>query len=306
MPDDGTKGTCFVARPMAEATEGDYGHRGHWSLVETHIVGPALEASGFEMKSPEAQGATMIHGSIIRALKDAELVLADLSQLNPNVLFEAGVRTSANKPLVVIAEHGTSLPFDTAGINTFFYDPSVRADTVQQDVKRLAEHVRRTDMDSNALWRHFGVEDAAAQDLEGGDPGKAQVALLLERLEVVTQRLERGDIAPHTTSRRSWQGEPGGRTRMNARSLRLMARNAELRSTLSESLLECGVPDFEHKAAEVMQLVQKVDSGAALEGAKEHSMVRHAQSALEATNKQEAKLVLDEVLRRDRSVRLRE
>jgi len=44
----------------------------------------------------------LIHAEIIRNIENADLVLCDMSCLNPNVFFEFGIRTSLNKPVSVV------------------------------------------------------------------------------------------------------------------------------------------------------------------------------------------------------------
>lgn len=53
--------------------------------------------------------------------EEADLAIANLTTLNPNVMFELAVRYSFGKPTIVIAEEGTRLPFDVIGENTIFY-----------------------------------------------------------------------------------------------------------------------------------------------------------------------------------------
>ena len=62
-----------------------------------------------------------INDRVIRNIYDSDLVIANLTQLNPNVMFEIGMRYSFGKPALVIAEEGTRLPFDVIDENTLFY-----------------------------------------------------------------------------------------------------------------------------------------------------------------------------------------
>ena len=64
----------------------------------------------------------MITVDIINALLEADLVIADLSFLNPNVFYELGLRHSTTKPTIHIAASGTDLPFDNADHRTIFFD----------------------------------------------------------------------------------------------------------------------------------------------------------------------------------------
>ena len=73
----------------------------------------------------------MITDKIIGALFDSEIVVSDLTNLNPNVLYETALRHMAERPIILIANDGTDLPFDTSGQATIFY----RIDDYQRHVK---------------------------------------------------------------------------------------------------------------------------------------------------------------------------
>jgi hypothetical protein len=45
---------------------------------------------------------------------NAELVLADLTDLNANALYQLGIRHATQKPAIHVARFGTVLPFDNA------------------------------------------------------------------------------------------------------------------------------------------------------------------------------------------------
>ena len=44
-------------------------------------------------------GSDVIHATIVNGLLDADLVVADLTEHNPNVLFELGIRMAEDKPV---------------------------------------------------------------------------------------------------------------------------------------------------------------------------------------------------------------
>jgi nucleoside 2-deoxyribosyltransferase len=59
---------------------------------------------------------------IYARIKKAALVIADLTEERPNVYYELGLAQGLNKPVVVTAFKGTTLPFDVADIPTIFWE----------------------------------------------------------------------------------------------------------------------------------------------------------------------------------------
>lgn len=78
-----------------------------------------------------------INDRVIKSIYESDLVVANLTLLNPNVMFELGIRFSFGKPTIVIAEQGTNLPFDVIDQNTIFYinDPTGAAELKEKIIK---------------------------------------------------------------------------------------------------------------------------------------------------------------------------
>jgi nucleoside 2-deoxyribosyltransferase len=58
---------------------------------------------------------------VLRELIEADVVIADLTGTNPNVMYEVGIRQATVKPFVLMAEKGQRLPFDLNDLRTVFY-----------------------------------------------------------------------------------------------------------------------------------------------------------------------------------------
>jgi hypothetical protein len=80
-----------------------------------------------------------IVGDILEELERAEIIIADLTDLNPNVLYELGIAHVRCDSVILIAKIGQSLPFDLASIRCIFFDLSSREDTI-----KFAEHLGKT------------------------------------------------------------------------------------------------------------------------------------------------------------------
>jgi len=144
------------------AYENDADHFGH---VLEHLFMPAVKKADFNAIRPIAQGADVIHAEIIKNLETAELVLCDISTLNPNVFFELGCRTALNKPVCYVKDDLTSrIPFDTGIINHHTYKHSLAPWTLEKEIEALTAHIRTSADRSgsgNMLWHYFGLRSSA-------------------------------------------------------------------------------------------------------------------------------------------------
>jgi len=113
---------CFVVGPIGKENTVE---RKHSDLLLNSVIRPVLasEEFGYAVKrADEDSDPGMIGDRVITDILRAELVVADLTDLNANVFYELGIRHSAEKPTIHIAKLGTELPFDNISHRTIFVD----------------------------------------------------------------------------------------------------------------------------------------------------------------------------------------
>ena len=131
----------FVAIPFSEKNEERTA--GFFKEVLTSLITPAIEEAGFEAYTANIKGSDIIHSTIINELIDADMVVADLTDHNPNVLFELGVRMALDKPVVIIKAKGTGSVFDVDNLIRYYeYNPVLWPSTLKEDIPDLAEHIK--------------------------------------------------------------------------------------------------------------------------------------------------------------------
>jgi hypothetical protein len=87
------------------------------------IIIPAVTEQGYEfIRSDMIKASGVIYHQIINHLRDDDLVIADLTKLNANVIFELGIRHAVNKPVIHIKETKQRLPFDVSAIRCIDFD----------------------------------------------------------------------------------------------------------------------------------------------------------------------------------------
>ncbi len=115
--------TCFVIGPIgANGSE----TRKSADFLLKGIIRPAIEAS-LQLKiwrADEDNSPGMITDKVIADIFQSDLVVSDLSELNPNAFYELGIRHAASKPTIHMATQGTKLPFDNLGYRAILFDKS--------------------------------------------------------------------------------------------------------------------------------------------------------------------------------------
>jgi hypothetical protein len=103
--------TAFVIMPFGEKGENPRPF-GFFTELLNSLITPAANAAGFAVETARKQGSDVIQSTIINQLLKADLVIADLTDHNPNVLFELGIRIAKELPVALIKAEGTGPIFD--------------------------------------------------------------------------------------------------------------------------------------------------------------------------------------------------
>lgn len=126
---------CFVIMPISD--QGDY-PEGHFQKVYEQIFVPAIERAGYQaFRVNEDNMSTPIIEKIFRAIQECPMAICDLSNRNPNVLYELGIRQAYDKPVVLIKDDKTERIFDVSGINTIPY----KSTRLYEDVLEAREKI---------------------------------------------------------------------------------------------------------------------------------------------------------------------
>jgi hypothetical protein len=113
--------SCFVISPIGEKGS-DIKNRSDEIL--NYLIKPITTGKhDYDTKCADEISETgKITHQIIQRLIEADLVIADLSGHNPNVLYELAVRHCAKKPYIQIINENEKIPFDIADLRTIKFN----------------------------------------------------------------------------------------------------------------------------------------------------------------------------------------
>jgi hypothetical protein len=142
------KDLCFVIMPFSETTERHT--EDYWNTHFEDFLKPLIEENEnleAHRSKPLREG---IRGEIIKHLVVSPVVIADLTDNNPNVFWELGVRQSFKHGTITIAEEGWKPPFDISDKGILFYsDDHIKDAGFRNDFKLAAkdclDHPQRPD-----------------------------------------------------------------------------------------------------------------------------------------------------------------
>ena len=151
---------CFVIAPIGKE---DSETRKRSDTLLDHIFVPALTPLGYEViRADKISEPGSITIQVLDRILEADLVIADLTDHNPNVFYELAVRHALNKGVIHVICSGQSIPFDIADLRTI---------NVVLDIPGAAKAVAEL--------------TAQAKQLETGEMGKTPISLanILNRSE---------------------------------------------------------------------------------------------------------------------------
>jgi hypothetical protein len=119
---------------------------------------------------------------VVEHLLDDDLVIANLTGLNANVMYELAVRHAKGKPVVQIAIEGTQLPFDIGQERTIFYKYDWKGiPQLQEDLKNAIEKAMEEEKPDNPIYRV--IKENIMQEQFGETDPNRMIFEKLDRLE---------------------------------------------------------------------------------------------------------------------------
>lgn len=177
------KKKCFIITPIG--SEGSDIRKKAEGVIDA-VINPVLRNMDYDIYIPhKMNNPGSITGQIIDHILNDELVIANLTGLNANVMYELAVRHAARKPIVCIAENSTKLPFDVMTDRVIFYDDAMYSvEATKQDLSKKIEAATSQDKIDNPIYRSMS-DKIILETIDKGNDKDASAAYkyIIERLD---------------------------------------------------------------------------------------------------------------------------
>ena len=114
---------CYAVMPYSKP----------WSTSVKQTIKKAAESAGYSCEiTGDLPTPGEIVGQIWQGLRDADAVIVDITDDNPNVYYELGLAHALGKEVIIIGQNVGDLPFDIRTVRRLTYDETDLPDLKQK------------------------------------------------------------------------------------------------------------------------------------------------------------------------------
>jgi hypothetical protein len=179
---------CFVISPIGE--EGTEIRRRSDQVLK-HIIKPVAKECGYDtVRADEISEPGIITSQIIEKLLQDDLVIADLTGMNPNVYYELAVRHAVRKPVVQIVHYDQEIPFDVSQTRTIRFDYQ-NLDSVASCKEQLSKQIKTVEKDPSKVDSPISVTvdlQALSRSDNPVEKSNAEILSMLQELKSIMLR----------------------------------------------------------------------------------------------------------------------
>ena len=146
--------SCGVVMPIASM--GDEYPDEHWRRVRK-VIQRAVERAGLTpVLVWENAEIDVIQSAILKNIYENDVIVCDVSNLNPNVMLETGLRLSTKRPIVIVTDRVSKPPFDISTIGYIEYQKDLEYNATEDFIEKLSKKIKSvSDAFENGKYQPF-------------------------------------------------------------------------------------------------------------------------------------------------------
>jgi hypothetical protein len=144
-----------------------------FETIYSEIIRPSLERAGYSVyRADSLINQQNILKDIIRNIHAANLIVAELTALNPNVFYELGIAHALRKSTVLLTQSVEELPFDLRSYRVIDY--SIRFDEIGKLGEALLEVAEKAKINAitfgNPVIDFLPIDESENKQIEAVEP----------------------------------------------------------------------------------------------------------------------------------------
>ena len=183
---------CFVLTPFKEP----------FNTYYLKIIEPAIKSAGLlAIRGDSLFRPSPIMDDIWKFIQRARVILAELTEKNPNVFYELGLSHSLGKPVILISETIDDVPFDLRSLRVLQYnkdDPDWGDKLRNAIIQSLKETLENPSETVPPMFRKI-IESQAPEETEA----LVRIAKLEAQIEAMHFELQQISEGPYEISNES-------------------------------------------------------------------------------------------------------
>ena len=170
---------CFIVCPIGAKGSAE---RKRSDAIKRHVIDKAIVPMGYKtVRADEVDQSGSITTQIVSNLIEADLVIADLTDQNPNVFYELAIRHAFKKPYIQIIEDGQDIPFDVKSYRTVFIDHHDldSAEDARASIENMVKEIEGGSETDSPVSHAVTRQDLGAS----ADPAKQEIGLMADAID---------------------------------------------------------------------------------------------------------------------------
>ena len=180
---------CFIISAIGEEGSSE---RMHADKFKEFIIQSEIGDEYRIVRADDIKESGQILNHIVKNIYDANIIIADLTGLNPNVMYELGISHCFKKPIIsFISPPSFQLPFDLRSMRTIYYEAFDVASVkkAREEFRKYVDSIQNGEVDNpvSAAFRHYATDQYVGILESRG--GNNEILLLVEMMKGLSEEM---------------------------------------------------------------------------------------------------------------------